>query len=102
MVPTDEAIITRQMLYSALPVPATTAFAITSSIYRSNLSSGQIRNPHCLRLFLLQNCAHVQFRSGEHGQLPLPLAEARHGKNNDMRSSPQFDFRGRVAHVFAI
>jgi hypothetical protein len=28
MVPTDEAIITRQMLYSALPVPATAAFAI--------------------------------------------------------------------------
>ncbi len=34
MVPTDEAIITRQMLYSALPVPPTAAaFAMTSSIY---------------------------------------------------------------------
>ena len=34
MVPTDEAIITRQMLYSALTVPATcAAFAIAFSTY---------------------------------------------------------------------
>jgi hypothetical protein len=33
MVPTDDALITLQMLYSALPVPATAVFAITSSIH---------------------------------------------------------------------
>src|SRR5580693_5647585 len=44
MVPTDEAIITRQMLYSAFPVPATrAAFAIVFSIYCAviSLTSGE-------------------------------------------------------------
>src|SRR5580658_1585471 len=33
MVPTDDAMITRQMLYPGLPVPATAAFAMTSSVH---------------------------------------------------------------------
>src|SRR5271168_3401494 len=102
MVPTDEAMITRQMLYPGLLVPATAAFAITSSIYRSNLSCTQIRAPDCLRLFLPQTCAHRQLRSGEHSQLPLPLSKARDRKNDHMRPCRQFDFRWRAAHVLAV
>ena len=43
MVPTEDAIITRQMLYSALPVPATcAAFAIVFSVHLQYL----VPNPH--------------------------------------------------------
>ena len=133
--------ITRQMLYSALPVPATAAFAITSSIHpevfgpghpfrpcslrqytawenpspglyhrtdNSQQIQGQVnfsaqRPSHqCSRLFLLQNCAYRQFCSGRHRKLPLPLGEAGHRQNDDMRPGTKGNFRWRAAQVLAV
>src|SRR5579863_5997804 len=45
MVPTEEAMMTRQMLYSALPVPATAAFAINFLHYAQLHCSGLARIP---------------------------------------------------------
>src|ERR1700693_2892476 len=132
MVPTEDAIITRQMLYSALPVPATAAFAITSSIYvtflvlhmhcnllqsqalhglekTTNPGTGSLPSAVALRpesrwsrLFLLQNCAYRQFRSGQHRKLPLPLVKARHRKDDNMRPRAKRNRRRGAAHVLAV
>src|SRR5271165_1906659 len=92
MVPTDEAMITRQMLYSALPVPATAAFAINSSVYPQYL----------VLLALQQNRVYRQFGSGQYRKLPLPLSKTRHGKNDDMRPGSKFDLGWRAAHILAV
>src|SRR6202167_122642 len=114
MVPTDEAMITRQMLYSGvlLPATATAAFAIPSSVSLQYFSRTHIRicctptsqrtNPPWSRLLLLQNCADRQCRPGDDGKVPLPQGKARHKQCDGMGPGPEADFGRRAAHVPAI
>src|ERR1700685_4488676 len=106
MVPTDEAIITRQMLYSARFVPATcAAIAITASIYLQLIcprpASTAVTSLRWL-LLLQQNCANGQCRSGQHREIPLPLGKAGHGENKGVCSGSQVDLRWSVAHIFPV
>ena len=124
MVPTDEAMITRQMLYSALLVPATcAAFAIPSSICLLNFSAAPLHYFRAISysdsspgqklnfvrrrapgsgLRLLQASRHIHCRIRRYRKLAFPLGEPWHGNGDDVRPSTNADFGWRVAHVLAV